>query len=571
MKKRELSIAVLLITIHICFLACEKNDKTDEIVANFEFDCATCEAPSEVNFTNKSENANEYLWDFGNGQTSTENNPTTTYNTAGDYTLKLTASNGENAKIKSVVITINESSIEQNIYNENANNLITNQKIGDLQRNYLHFEEKIQSDNFYFFGTKNEKYIIGVISPEGDIQWEVELNYIVKNIKILGTDNLLVIGYTKNTPIRGVVSLYRDYGQFVSDLVYDNYEQVALHDCKIISNTDFCEYANEYNLSTIDCSNYANEDYNIFVVAGTAKTTEFYPYLSYFYIAENSKLHIGLPDFVTGSSEILFTDFPKARFFQIAKPICVDNNSGGGNFDFEENCYFSENLSHTETIYISSYTKNGSNDIIYHSVNKLSFEISKSYSVENCILAERQIGVNTNLIWENDIKAQSNLYKCFPASSTGNIFRTENYIYTIGSIETQDNKEEVNNGYHTAGHICCLSLEDGNFLWSKTVNLSKYSDHFLGFYGDCNNLYLCGKYASYYKSNSYNSFGYGWISKLNIQTGDLIDNKFIGNSQYYSCLNTIHLNDEKIYSGGLTEPKQYNANDYKSWFVEIDN
>ena len=36
----------------------------------------------------------EYLWDFGDGNTSTEENPTHTYNTPGDYTIILTTNDG---------------------------------------------------------------------------------------------------------------------------------------------------------------------------------------------------------------------------------------------------------------------------------------------------------------------------------------------------------------------------------------------------------------------------------------------------------------------------------------------
>jgi PKD repeat protein len=47
-------------------------------------------------FTNTSTGANSYKWDFGNGNTSTASNPTYTYPTAGNYSIKLiaTTSNG---------------------------------------------------------------------------------------------------------------------------------------------------------------------------------------------------------------------------------------------------------------------------------------------------------------------------------------------------------------------------------------------------------------------------------------------------------------------------------------------
>ena len=49
----------------------------------------------EVSFKNQSTNATSYSWNFGNGQTSTQKDPTITYGSAGTYSVSLTASNGE--------------------------------------------------------------------------------------------------------------------------------------------------------------------------------------------------------------------------------------------------------------------------------------------------------------------------------------------------------------------------------------------------------------------------------------------------------------------------------------------
>ncbi len=49
--------------------------------------------PLTVSFTNLSNNADSYLWDFGDGTTSTQTNPQHTYTTKGSFTVKLTATN----------------------------------------------------------------------------------------------------------------------------------------------------------------------------------------------------------------------------------------------------------------------------------------------------------------------------------------------------------------------------------------------------------------------------------------------------------------------------------------------
>lgn len=48
-----------------------------------------CEGPCQITFVNTSENAINYLWDFGDGNSSSAENPQHTYQTAGTYTVSL--------------------------------------------------------------------------------------------------------------------------------------------------------------------------------------------------------------------------------------------------------------------------------------------------------------------------------------------------------------------------------------------------------------------------------------------------------------------------------------------------
>lgn len=61
-----------------------------------------------VQFLNNSTNSTSYVWDFGDGNTSTSANPNHTYAAGGDYTVTLTASNGSCTD----VFTINLSSVD---------------------------------------------------------------------------------------------------------------------------------------------------------------------------------------------------------------------------------------------------------------------------------------------------------------------------------------------------------------------------------------------------------------------------------------------------------------------------
>jgi len=55
-----------------------------------------CVMPDTVVFTNESEGAIGYVWDFGNGQTSTINNPIAIYQEANDYLISLVATSDKN-------------------------------------------------------------------------------------------------------------------------------------------------------------------------------------------------------------------------------------------------------------------------------------------------------------------------------------------------------------------------------------------------------------------------------------------------------------------------------------------
>ena len=70
--------------------------------ADFDISYHTACKPFTVNFTNKSQNAESYIWDFGNGITSNETSPSYTYNEVGTYTVQLTSTSDINCGISSL-------------------------------------------------------------------------------------------------------------------------------------------------------------------------------------------------------------------------------------------------------------------------------------------------------------------------------------------------------------------------------------------------------------------------------------------------------------------------------------
>ena len=77
--------------------SCKKDDEDDNggttnPIASFQYEVGTTNF-LEVTFTNYSQNATSYEWDFGDGESSTEKDPVHVYAQSGNYTVKLTAKN----------------------------------------------------------------------------------------------------------------------------------------------------------------------------------------------------------------------------------------------------------------------------------------------------------------------------------------------------------------------------------------------------------------------------------------------------------------------------------------------
>lgn len=87
----------ILSGIGLMTMSCNKgNDNTsNKPVAKFSISGYEHPTPCTITFINVSSNSTSYMWDFGDGTTSTASNPTHTYNLNGTYILRLTATGPE--------------------------------------------------------------------------------------------------------------------------------------------------------------------------------------------------------------------------------------------------------------------------------------------------------------------------------------------------------------------------------------------------------------------------------------------------------------------------------------------
>jgi PKD repeat protein len=99
-----LSILFILTSFIACDIADEEIVTPGELVAKYTF--VREASPGKITFINTSQNADSFVWDFGDGTTSTVKNPVKTFSTTGDYNVKLTArraKTGETRTFTSVI------------------------------------------------------------------------------------------------------------------------------------------------------------------------------------------------------------------------------------------------------------------------------------------------------------------------------------------------------------------------------------------------------------------------------------------------------------------------------------
>jgi PKD repeat protein len=97
-----IQVTYLVLLMDLIFTSCEKLN-LNKVSASFSVDKEAGYQPLVVKFNNTSENAVDYSWDFGDGTTSTETEPTHTFTTISitgsqTFIVTLTATGSKNSK-----------------------------------------------------------------------------------------------------------------------------------------------------------------------------------------------------------------------------------------------------------------------------------------------------------------------------------------------------------------------------------------------------------------------------------------------------------------------------------------
>lgn len=101
-KKSDIMTASIVIT----------SSSTASPVADFTYTPASIECVDTVSFSDQStENPTSWLWDFGDGSTSTLQNPTHIYTASGTYSVTLVATNSLGSDTTSAILTVINSAV----------------------------------------------------------------------------------------------------------------------------------------------------------------------------------------------------------------------------------------------------------------------------------------------------------------------------------------------------------------------------------------------------------------------------------------------------------------------------
>ncbi len=120
MTLRLLFSQILIISVFFLSSCSEDSSPTDELSVTFTMDKANSRVGETIIFTNTSQYATSYGWDFGDGNSSTEENPTHSYSSAGKFTIILTANGDEGSETAAKYITIWDLVLESTFYGDSV-------------------------------------------------------------------------------------------------------------------------------------------------------------------------------------------------------------------------------------------------------------------------------------------------------------------------------------------------------------------------------------------------------------------------------------------------------------------
>lgn len=105
--KKTIQILSVLFLASLVIVSCRKEpeEEPSQVIASFQYEISPSDW-AEVIFSNFSQNATSYVWDFGDGNSSTEQSPSHTYVEGGEYEVTLTATGAAGSASKTETVMV---------------------------------------------------------------------------------------------------------------------------------------------------------------------------------------------------------------------------------------------------------------------------------------------------------------------------------------------------------------------------------------------------------------------------------------------------------------------------------
>lgn len=201
---------IMAILLMIC-IACE-NEETHQLsnpVALFETNTETVKEGNSVILTDKSFDQNgkitKWLWDFGNGTTSTEQNPTYIYPEIGEYTITLNVTDNEgnkskNTYTKKIVVYTNSGSEPEVVWEYEVPYYSTHSSLAVANNGTVYVCTDAKASN-----PDRGNNVIAV--KNGTKVWENVTNEVIRSTPAVANDGTIYIG-----DYEGVLKAYNTDG-----------------------------------------------------------------------------------------------------------------------------------------------------------------------------------------------------------------------------------------------------------------------------------------------------------------------------------------------------------------------
>lgn len=218
---------------------------------------------NNITFTNTTQNATTYLWDFGDGTTSTAQSPAHNYVNAGTYSIKLIASNAAftDSTIRTNYITITQG-LPIPVITKSGNILSTNA----VSQHYQWFVNNtlVAADTFSSVNAVlNNYYVVKITSPNGCItpsaiffNYPLTVNFSCTPTTLCGSNSTTVLnnysGNLVNNP--GFTVYWGDGNQDTTDgsgTLAHTYSALGAYTVKMVG-------YNSVNYDSLTRSNYIN-------------------------------------------------------------------------------------------------------------------------------------------------------------------------------------------------------------------------------------------------------------------------------------------------------------------------